>query len=74
MKRGVRQCCPISSLLGIILTAKILAHKLRLNANITGINIGQFCGNNSNRVVKLRQYADNIILLGTNESSLKPSF
>ena len=73
MKRGVRQGCPISSLL-FILTAEILAHKLRLNANITGINIGQFCGNNSNRVVKLRQYADDMILLGTNESSLKHSF
>ena len=73
MKRGVRQGCPISSLL-FILTAEILAHKLRLNANITGINIGQFCDNNSNRVVKLRQYADDMILLGTNEISLKHSF
>ena len=73
MKRGVRQGCPISSLL-FILTAEILAHKLRLNANVTSINIGQFCGNNSNRVVKLRQYADDMILLGTNESSLKHSF
>ena len=73
MKRGVRQGCPISSLL-FILTAEILAHKLRLNANITGINIGQFCDNNSNRVVKLRQYADDMILLGTNEISMKHSF
>ena len=73
MKRGVRQGCPISSLL-FILAAEILAHKLRLNANITGINIGQFCDNNSNRVVKLRQYADDMILLGTNEISLKHSF
>ena len=73
MKRGVRQGCPISSLL-FILTAEILAHKLRLNANITGINIGQFCDNNSNRVVKLRQYADDMILLETNEISLKHSF
>ena len=53
MKRGVRQGCPISSLL-FILTAEILAHKLRFNANITDIYIGQFCGNNINRVVKLR--------------------
>ena len=57
MKRRVRQCCPISSVL-YTLTAEILAHKLTLNANITGINIGQFCGNNNDRVVKLRQYAD----------------
>ena len=61
MKRGVRQGCPISSLL-FILTAEILAHKLR------------FCDNNSNRVVKLRQYADDMILLGTKEISLKYSF
>ena len=73
MKRGVRQGCPISSLL-FILTAEILAHKLRCNANITGINMGQICGNNGNRVVKLRQYADDMILLGTNENSLKHSF
>ena len=57
MKRGVRQGCPISSLL-FILTAETLAHNLRLNVSITCINIGQFCDNNSNRVVKLRQYKD----------------
>ena len=73
MKRGVRQGCPISSLL-FILPAEILAHKLRSNTNITGINVGQFCDNNINRVVKLKQYADDMILLGTNDNSLKRSF
>ena len=62
MKRGVRLGCPISSLL-FILTAEILAHKLRFNAHTTGINVGQCCNNNSNRVVKLKQYADDLILL-----------
>ena len=35
-------------------------------ANITVINIEQFCGNNISRVVKWRQDLDEMILLRTN--------
>ena len=36
-----------------ILTAEILSHKRWLHANITGINIGQLCGNTVIPVIEL---------------------
>ena len=50
MKRGIRQGCPISSLL-FVLVVEMLAEKIRQNANIKGIQIGTICH-------KIAQHAD----------------
>ena len=70
MKRGVRQGCPISSLLFII-GAEILANKIRINKNIHGLQLGNMCNSNYNHEIKLMQYADDTILICTDETSLE---
>ena len=53
--RGVRQGCPISALL-FIMVVEVLAVKLRNNNNIHGLQVGNMC-------IKLQQYADDTTLI-----------
>ena len=57
MERGVRQGCPISPIL-FILTSELFAASVRADANIKGLRLL-----NSQRFVKILQYADDITLL-----------
>ena len=57
MERGVRQGCPISPVL-FILTSELFAASVRNDPSIKGIKLY-----NSNRYVKILQYADDITLL-----------
>ena len=57
MERGVRQGCPISPVL-FILTSELFAASVRSDPTIKGIKLY-----NSNRYVKILQYADDITLL-----------
>jgi hypothetical protein len=61
--RGIRQGCPISANL-FILVVEVLAHKIRNNNNIKGIRINGI-------EFKLSQYADDTCLYLNNEKSLK---
>ena len=55
MQRGLRQGCPLSPLL-FVLAVELLAHKIRYDENIKGINI-------NTKTAKVRQYADDTTLL-----------
>ena len=63
LSRGVRQGCPISSLL-FILVAEIMALHIRNNNNIQGIQI-------KNRDILITQLADDTSLFLRNETSVK---
>ena len=63
LKRGIRQGCPISAYI-FILCAELLAQKLRANADIHGLNIGE-------TEFKLLQFADDTVLILKDTSSLK---
>jgi len=56
VSRGIRQGCPLSPLLSI-LRVEILAHKIRQNPKITGIELPYSCE------VKLSQFADDTALI-----------
>ena len=64
ISRGVRQGCPISALLFII-AVELLANKIRVNNKICGINLGNVCNSAIATEVKLLQYADDMIVMGT---------
>ena len=57
MERGVRQGCPISPVL-FILTSELFAASVRADSNIKGIRLP-----NSQKFLKILQYADDITLL-----------
>ena len=73
ISRGVRQGCPISALLFII-AVELLADKIRVNNKICGINLGNVCNTAIATEVKLLQYADDMIVMGTNEDSINEVF
>ena len=62
--RGVRQGCPVSSLL-FILSAEILATKIRKSSSLKG-----FKYNPNHTCVKISQYADDAILFLNNKDEL----
>ena len=66
VERGVRQGCPVSPLL-FILVAEMLANKVRSDGNIHGINIDDM-------VLKISQLADDTTLFVSDADSLKYSF
>ena len=57
MERGVRQGCPNSPVL-FILTSELFAASVRADSNIKGIRLP-----NSQKFLKILQYADDITLL-----------
>ena len=57
MERGVRQGCPVSPLL-FIMVAELLAISIRQDDNIEGIRIGD----RTNTEIKIRQFADDTTL------------
>ena len=61
--RGIRQGCPISANI-FLLIVEILAHAIRNNPRIQGIEI-------DGKVYKVSQYADDTCLFIKNEQSLK---
>ena len=63
ISRGVRQGCPLSCVL-FVLCVELLAHLIRENNDIHGIQIG---GDG----IKLSQFADDIFSFVSNESSIK---
>ena len=66
VSRGVRQRCPLSSLL-FILCVEILAQKIRQNPKSTGIELPYSCE------AKLSQFADDTTLICKETSSLRES-
>lgn len=66
LERGVRQGCPVSPLL-FILVAEILAHKIRSDDDIHGIAIDE-------TVLKISQLADDTTLFVGDANSLTQSF
>ena len=65
LERGIRQGCPISALL-FILASELLACKIRNMRCINGIQLP-----NSNKQIKISQYADDITIFVSDEASLK---
>jgi exonuclease III len=61
--RGIRQGCPISANIFIIIVETI-AHAIRVNPNVKGIKIGHM-------EFKISQYADDTCLYLSNQNSLK---
>ena len=53
MKRGIRQGCPVSVLLFILVT-EILAIKIRTNNEIQGLKLNE----NSNKIYQIVRHAD----------------
>ena len=68
LERGLRQGCPLSMPL-YVLTAETMAINIRKNPNIHGILSPQ-----SEKEVKLSQFADDTTLLLTDESSITETF
>jgi hypothetical protein len=64
--RGIRQGCPISANLFVIIV-EILASVIRSNPRVYGIRIGE-------KTYKISQYADDTVLYLTDEDSLKIVF
>ena len=57
-----------------IIAVELLADKIRVNNKICGINLGNVCNSAIATEVKLLQYADDIIVMGTNEDSINEVF
>ncbi len=66
LSRGVRQGCPVSSLL-FILCMEVLACHIRQNDRITGLSLDD----NGSKCIKIIQYADDSTLLLNNTSEMK---
>ena len=66
MRRGVRQGCPLSALL-YILVAEVLGMEIRLNKNIKGYKYG----NNEHKIL---QYADDTNICVTDFPSMYEGF
>lgn len=64
--RGVRQGCPISALL-FVLIVEVMANKIRSNENIPGIYLNK-------REIKISQLADDTTLFLKNETALDEAF
>ena len=69
MKRGIRQGCPVSALL-LILVVEMLAIKIKQNTSIRGLEVafGQ-----KKRCIKISQYADDCTILLKNKDSITDS-
>ena len=65
MERGIRQGCPISALL-FILVVEIMAVKIRANDNIRGFKI-----NDSMKEIKILQHADDCTIPAKDSDSIK---
>ena len=65
MSRGIRQGCPISSMI-FILATEVLALSIKQNVNIKGIQIG-------NKSHKLSQYADDTTLCPKDKNDIRLS-
>ena len=65
MERGIRQGCPISALL-FILVVEIMAVKIGANDNIKGFNI-----NDSMKEIKILQHADDCTIPAKDSDSIK---
>ncbi|XP_033119754.1 uncharacterized protein LOC117119053 [Anneissia japonica] len=70
MKQGIRQGCPLSALL-FILVAEILATKIRTTETIKGIDIP--FGKDNDESVKIAQLADDTVLFLKNTESITKS-
>ena len=66
LKRGVRQGCPLSAYL-FIMVVELLAHKIRINKDIKGIKIGE-------TEIKLVQMADDTTTFIEDQQSLENMF
>lgn len=67
ISRGIRQGCPLSALLFVIV-AEILATKIRTSNQIEGI---QIISNNEEKAIKISQLADDTTLFLKNENEIK---
>ena len=65
MSRGIRQGCPLSALL-FILSVEVLGVQIRQNKYIKGFKFG-------NKEYKISQYADDGILMLSDERSIQPA-
>ena len=66
ISRGIRQGCPISALL-FILVVETMAHKIRMETNIPGITV-------SNKELKITQLAADTTLFLANDTALTCAF
>ena len=67
MERGIRQGCPVSALL-FILVVEVLAINIRENKNIHGLEAAFI---HKKKYIKLSQYADDCTVFLKNKANIK---